>query len=205
MSMPKLWNLHFQPAPRRFEGACRSESQITKMQLVRLQNDRIVNRARGADGPAGSSRAHGANSKVDWMLVSVGFCFRWLRTSPNGNCGDSLTSTNCPAFAGTRVRRTTPIYAPLGSRDWSPAASFLHRRTRTCHASPHLPSHASSPCRRSFNRTSTRVLPITRRDAHHRAQPINDLPTHHGRPISGACPPGRTGIGLAVRVIAAMD
>ena len=60
--------------------------------------------------------------------------------------------------------------------------------------------HVLYPCCRSLTRSS--LLPPARRDAHHRAQPIDDLSACRRGSLSGTGPPGWTGCGLAVRFIA---
>lgn len=93
----------------------------------------------------------------------------------------------------------------MGSRSKNSAAPFRHRGTRTCHAPPYLPSPTPQPCCRSGSLTRSSLLPLARRDAHHCAQPVNHLSTCRRRPLSCTRPPGRAGLCLAVRLIAAVD
>jgi hypothetical protein len=92
---------------------------------------------------------------------------------------------------------------------WSPPSRvFMSRlethpcgiaRQRNLHVFPPNAAHTK------HIQGSTCFLSLARRDAHHCAQPVNDLSARCRGPFSGTRPPGWAGLCLAVHLIAAVD
>lgn len=72
-------------------------------------------------------------------------------------------------------------------------------RQRNLHVFPPIAAHTK------HIQGSTCFLPLARRDAHHCAQPVNDLSARCRGPFSGTRPSGWAGLCLAVHFIAAVD
>ena len=72
-------------------------------------------------------------------------------------------------------------------------------RQRNLHVFPPIAAHTK------HIQGPTCFLPSARRDAHYRAQPINNLSASRRGPLSSPCPLGWAGLCLAVHLIAAVD